>query len=81
MNAMGLSVDRIITCIVLLVFVPHTVAQEATPGGDQEVPVEVSTGAEASQQVTLEDEAAGAPSPAVSDADGARRRGIAVRIF
>ena len=71
MNAMGLSVDRIITCIVLLVFVPHTVAQEATPGGDQEVPVEVSTGAEASQQVTLEDEAAGAPSTAVSDADGA----------
>ena len=77
MNAMGLSVDRIITCIVLLVFVPHTVAQEATPGGDQEPPVEVSKAAETSQQVTPEDEAAGAPSTAVSDADGASSKASA----
>ena len=77
MNAMGLSVARIIACIVLLVFVPHTVAQEATPGGDQEAPVEVSKAAETSQQVTPEDEAAGAPSTAVSDADGASSKASA----
>ena len=77
MNAMGLSVVRIIACIVLLVFVPHTVAQEATPGGDQEAPVEVSKAAETSQQVTPEDEAAGAPSTAVSDADGASSKASA----
>ena len=77
MNAMGLSVARIIACIVLLVFVPHLVAQEATPDGDKEAPVEISKAAETSKQVVPEDDAVGAPSKAVSDADGASSKASA----